>query len=272
MPTPEETTRRDVVVERAAAGRPHRGKVMAVVFPHADDFPIFAGGTIAKLLSEGYTGYMIRSTNDEKDSLRCSIGETIRRNEKETREIAAALGIQKVYDLNYRNHYLDTVPASELRHRLILLFRFLKVDTVISFDPWGHYEENPDHTVTGQAVEAACWMAGGRLDLPELLDLGISPKAVTERYYVARGPSLINRVVDIGGQIEIKRQATLRARTQIENMKASMGRQGMAIARFVDASFIRAAAEVGQPYGLSYAEQFHYVGPGMPIGAGRTLP
>ena len=37
----------------------------------------------------------------------------------------------------------------------------LKIDTVITFNPWGHGEENPDHYVTGQAVEAAKWMAGG---------------------------------------------------------------------------------------------------------------
>jgi hypothetical protein len=42
-------------------------------------------------------------------------------------------------------------------------FRLLKVDTVFSYDPWGHYEENPDHYVTAQAVEglagcpAAIW-------------------------------------------------------------------------------------------------------------------
>jgi hypothetical protein len=45
------------VIERAAAGAPHRDKVLALITPHLDDGPIFASGTIAKLLSEGYTGY-----------------------------------------------------------------------------------------------------------------------------------------------------------------------------------------------------------------------
>ena len=45
----------------------------------------------------------------------------------------------------------------------------LKVDTVFSYDPWGHYEENPDHYVTAQAVEAACWMSGGKLGFARAL-------------------------------------------------------------------------------------------------------
>ena len=62
-------------------------------------------------------------------------------------------------------------PApSALRPRLIFLFRLLKVDTVISYDSWAHYEENPDHYVTASAVEAACWMSGMSKDYPEHLD------------------------------------------------------------------------------------------------------
>jgi hypothetical protein len=42
-------------VERTASGRPHAGKVLAAIQPHTDDIPIFAGGTVAKLVGEGYT-------------------------------------------------------------------------------------------------------------------------------------------------------------------------------------------------------------------------
>ena len=60
-------------------------------------------------------------------------------------------------------------PRTELRGRLILLFRLLKVDTVIGFDAYGRNEPNPDHYVTAQVADAACWMAGMGLDLPEQL-------------------------------------------------------------------------------------------------------
>ena len=39
--------------------------MLALVTPHLDDGPMFAGGTLAKLLSEGY---FIRASNDETRS------------------------------------------------------------------------------------------------------------------------------------------------------------------------------------------------------------
>ena len=61
-------TESEPLIERATSGLPHRGKVLALITPHLDDGPIFAGGTVAKLLGEGYTGFFIRTSNDEKDS------------------------------------------------------------------------------------------------------------------------------------------------------------------------------------------------------------
>jgi len=55
----------DLVVEKFQSGLPHKGKVLAAIQPHCDDIPIFAGGTVAKLIREGYTGYLIRTTNDD---------------------------------------------------------------------------------------------------------------------------------------------------------------------------------------------------------------
>ena len=94
---------------------------------------------------------------------------------------------------------MDEVSIQEIKARLIFLFRLLKVDTLICYDPWGHYEENPDHYVTARAVEAARWMAAGRRDYPEHLEAGLEPHAVQERYYFARGPNssiglLISRI------------------------------------------------------------------------------
>src|ERR1035441_6091268 len=72
-----QTAATDVTLERATSGTPRKGKVLALIAPHLDDGPIFAGGTIAKLLREGATGYFIRTSNDEKDSFNLSLGETV---------------------------------------------------------------------------------------------------------------------------------------------------------------------------------------------------
>ncbi len=265
-----------VVIERPNANQPHRGKVLALITPHLDDGPIFAGGTVAKLLSEGYTGYFIRTSNDEKDSYHLSLGETVLANERDTAKLVNTIGFKKSYDLGYRNHRLDDVSRTELRGRLIFLFRLLKVDTVFSYDPWGHYEENPDHYVTAQAVEAACWMAGGLLDFPEQYEVGLKPQSVTEKYYFARGPQLVNRVVDIESFLPQKIAAIESCETMIVHMvkdlNDSLAQRGMrvpglsgnldaATKEFIQAAFVTRDRTTGGKYGLQYAEEFHYIGP-----------
>jgi LmbE family N-acetylglucosaminyl deacetylase len=266
-----------ITIERAVQGTPHAGKVLALITPHLDDGPIFAFGTIAKLLREGYTGYFIRTSNDEKDSFDLSIGETVLANERDSRAFVKVTGLKNVYDLGYRNHRMDDISRIEMRARLIFLFRLLRVDTIFSYDPWDHYEENPDHYVTAQSVEAACWMAGGGRDFPEHFEAGLKPHAVSEKYYFARGPQqLVNRVVDIGPTLDAKRAAIRACRTMVLHMvkdvNASLaakklklpefsGDENKAIDEYIKVVFERRDAETGQAHGLQYAEQFHHIAP-----------
>ena len=265
-----------VMIERPATGKPHAGKVLATIAPHSDDHSILPGGTILKLIEEGYTGYLIRTSNDEKDSFDLTLGQTVAANERDNEAMARLLGIKQVFDLGYRNHRMDDDSRVEMRARLIFLFRLLKVDTIFSYDPWGHYEENPDHYVTAQCVEAACWMAGGHLDFPEHFAAGLKPHAVSEKYYYARGPQAVNRVVDISQVIDKKLAAIRANRTMIGNMvrefRASLaakklklpeleGDDEAAIRAFVELRFRQTAARRGREHGLEYAEQFHYIGP-----------
>ena len=54
-----------LVVERRQEGKPRAGQVVVAIQPHSDDIPLFAAGTVFKLLDEGATGYVIRVTNDD---------------------------------------------------------------------------------------------------------------------------------------------------------------------------------------------------------------
>jgi LmbE family N-acetylglucosaminyl deacetylase len=266
-----------LVVERSVAGRPHAGKVLLAIQPHADDIPLFAAGTVAKLLDEGYTGHLVRVTNDDMAGPG-TIGETVLANKKDNDQVARVLGLKQVFNLNYSNHWMDGVSKPELRLRFIYLIRLLKVDTVVSYDPWGHYEENPDHYVTAQCVEAACWMAGGGKDYPEHFAGGLEPHAVREKYYFARGPQLINRVVDIGATIDRKVEANLANLAQGpagragERLRASLAERRLKLPalgdddatanrQYVREFVLRANRELGRKHGLEYAEAFHYVGP-----------
>ena len=266
----------DVVIERAASGKPHKGKVLAVVVPHSDDCPIFAGGTVAKLIEEGYSGYLIRLTNDDHDSCELPSGETMAMTEKEAREMAGVLGITKVYDLNYRNHYLDQVPPTEIRARLVYLYRLLRVDTILTFDPDGLFETNPEHTYTGKLAEYCCYLSGNYLDLPEHYDAGLEPHGVSEKYYWARNSPKINRVVDISGTIDKKLRAVCENKTQVLNMvkrlRTNLAKQGKTLpflerddaeaARgFADICYGQLARNVGKAFDLEYAAGFRHVGP-----------
>ena len=103
---PEYTAHGGLVIERAASGKPHAGKVLAAIQPHSDDIPLFAAGTVAKLLAEGYTGHLIRVTNDDSAGPG-TVGTTVLANEKDNDAVARALGLASVFNLNYPNHNMD---------------------------------------------------------------------------------------------------------------------------------------------------------------------
>ena len=268
------------VLERPQSGTPHKGKVLAAIQPHSDDIALCCAGTVAKLIQEGYTGYMIRGTNDDMgDDIGepGSIGDHVLRNEREVAEQARVLGLERNIDLNYSNHRFSDIPRNEVICRLIFLIRALKVDTVFCYDPWAHDEENPDHYALAHCVEAACWMAGRVHDYPEQFLVGLQPRAVTAKYYYARHPD-ITRVVDISGTVEKKIDANIcnvakgPGGHHGSKLRAQLAKEGRRLPllgnddRTADRNYIRefllaGNRELGKTYGVEYAEAFHYIGP-----------
>ena len=273
----------ETFLERPISGQPHKGKVLLALQAHSDDIPLMAAGTVAKLIEEGYTGYLVRATNDDMGDAPAlgtpgTIGENVLGNERDTAEVARVLGCQRHFDLNYNNHRMAEVSLNELICRLIFLVRLLKVDTVIGWDPWAHDEENPDHYTVARAAEAACWMAGRAHDYPEQFAAGLEPKTVQDKYYFARRPE-ITRVVDISKQIEKKVEANranvakgpagrlgsrLRAELAKRNQRLPLlGDDDITADRNYIKEFVMAhSRELGRQYGVEYAEAFHYIEPG----------
>jgi LmbE family N-acetylglucosaminyl deacetylase len=291
LPGPEQqpVTAGGVFLERPLAGQPHQGKVLLALQAHSDDIALEASGTVAKLIEEGYTGYLVRATNDDMgDSPGLgtvgTIGENVLGNERDTARIAEILGCRRHFDLNYSNHRMADVSLNELICRLILIIRLVKADTVVCWDPWARDEENPDHYTLAKAVEAACWMAGRAHDYPEQLAAGLEPKEVQDKYYFARRPE-ISRVVDISKQIDKKVEVNranvakgpgghlgsrLRAELAKRNQRLPLLGDDDATA---DRNYIRefvmtSSRELGRQYGVEYAEAFHYIAPGA-AGADR---
>lgn len=265
-------------IERPASGKPHRGRVLAAIQPHCDDIPIFAGGTVLKLLDEGYTGYLITMSNDSMAGRGASIGEIVASNERDSREVARRLGLKEAFFLNYPNHNMDGWPILEMRARLVFLFRLLQVDTVLVYDPSSLYERNPDHYVTARAVESACWMASSEWDYPEHFRAGLKPHGPREKYYYARGPQLVNRIVDIRPYVDQKVWANLANVTQgpagsqgakLRRALADRGRKLPLLGdddetanRAYTKQFVLGRDRLrGEAHGLAYAEYFHYIPP-----------
>jgi LmbE family N-acetylglucosaminyl deacetylase len=275
----------ELVIEREQSGRPHAGKVLAAIQPHSDDIPLFAGGLVAKLIREGYKGYLIRTTNDDAAGSGKTRGEVVLNNERDNNAVAEALGLEKVYDLSYRNHNLHEVNMQEITARFVFLIRMLKIDTIISYDPWVPYDNNPDHYITARAVEAAYTSA---LDYPEQLDV-VEPHGISERYYYTRrGPQFINRIVEITSHVDTKVRANMANVTQGpgghsgSQLRKRLAEKGLKLPilgdddQTADFNYIKHVVldldseslrlspsdrEVGKPFGLEWAERYHYRGP-----------
>ena len=270
----------EVVIERAVPGKPHKGKVLLAIQAHSDDIPLFAGGTVAKLMDEGYTGYLLRTSDD-------SSGDALG-NKLDNQKIAKYYKMGKAYDFLYPHHQMDAIQIQDMKARLIFLFRLLKVDTIVTWDPWEHYEENPDHIATAHAVEAARWMAGMATDYPEHLDAGLKPHAPTERYYFSREPQRVNRIVDISKYINNKVEVNMlnitkgpAGQNDGKKLKERLAKEGKKLPilgdtdQSADFNYVRdfvfdidsrrlnysqiSNRELGKKYGLEWAERFHYI-------------
>jgi LmbE family N-acetylglucosaminyl deacetylase len=267
-----------IVIDRPKSGKPHRGRMLAAIQPHCDDIPIFAGGTVLKLIDEGYRGVLITLSNDSMAGTGSSIGDIVLKNERDTVKVAERLGLEKSYFLNYPNHNMDAWPIIEIRARLIFLFRLLKIDTVLVYDPSALYERNPDHYTTARAVESACWMAASEWDYPEHFEAGLKTQTVREKYYFARGPQIVNRVVDIAPYFDKKIYANLANVTQgpagnlgaeLRKKLAAQGKRLPLLGNDDDTAnrqytrhFALARDRArGLAHGLQYAEYFHHIGP-----------
>jgi LmbE family N-acetylglucosaminyl deacetylase len=255
---------------------------LLAVQAHSDDIPLTAAGTVAKLVKEGYTGYLIRATNDDMGDAPGlgtpgTIGDNVLGNERDNDEVARILGLKQVFNLNYGNHRMGDVSQNELQCRLIFLIRLLKADTVVCWDPWAHDEENPDHAMIARGIEAACWMAGRAHDYPEQFAAGLRPHAVQEKYYYARRPE-ITRVVDISAFVDQKIEANrankakgpaghhgarLRAELARKNQRLPLLGDDDATAdrNYIKEFVLARNRELGRKYGVEYAEVFHYIGP-----------
>lgn len=192
-------------------------KTAMIISPHADDAAAFCGATLAKLSAQGWRLILVRVTDDQKDSLGFSIEETIEINTREMHAAAKILGIHEIIELGFVTDSLADVPLGNLRERFVYLFRKHQPYAVFSFDPFGLYEGNQDHTRVAQAVEEALWVACFDKHYSEHFAAGLEPFSVCERWYFARQLPEINHFEDVTETMEKKIMALCAHREMMRN-------------------------------------------------------
>jgi LmbE family N-acetylglucosaminyl deacetylase len=260
-------------VEKFLPGQPHKGKVFVAVHAHLPDVPYFAGGLCAKLIAEGYTGYLVRTTNDEHSG-----GDTNARNilsnEREHGKMAATLGFKDVFELYYRNNRMEEISKAELRGRLLLIYRMVNANTVITLNP--DSQPDTDRHITARAAADAASLCPLANEHWEHLEAGFAPRRIQERYFMcASAEQAFNRVVDIGPHIEKKIAAIAECKSQGggklgSELRARLAGEGKRLPilgtddRTADREYIRhflldEYRAFAKPHDLQFAERFTYI-------------
>ncbi len=216
-----------------------------VIGAHPDDNEFGAGGTVAKLASEGWDVTFVICTNGNKGSHDPDIS-TYRLSElreAEQRAAAAALGVNRVIFLRNNDGELEPTPA--LRSEIALYIRHFKPHYVFTHDPWKHYMLHPDHRAVGFATIEGIVSARDHLFMPGLGQIGIGvwrPRALF--LWMAEQP---DHVEDISETLDAKLAALREHHSQLDRAEGWEERVR------------KRAAELGQPAGYAAGEAFRKI-------------
>lgn len=241
---------------------------------HADDAEFFAGGTIARFVSEGMDVYEVITTNNERGSFELDSVTLVRQSrEVEAKKAAQVLGKKGVFFLEYPDGFLADYPINELREKFIKFIRKLRPKIVLTFDPWAKNEPHPDHRMVSVAAMEAVSFANMPLFHAEHKKEGLTPHLVVETYYFAKDSSNANKVIDITEFIDKKVEAlcahdsqmklfiddirlTLEATGENPQMLAVLDRDNYR--PLLELAIKAWAQNVGAKSNVQYGEEFRY--------------
>jgi LmbE family N-acetylglucosaminyl deacetylase len=245
-----------------------------VLVAHADDMEFMAGGTIAKMAGLGYEVREVIATNNERGTLHpeWSAAHTAEARREEARAGAKVLGVNPdVEFLGYEDGRLSETPLNELRERCMRAIRRHKPDIVFTWDPHAPYEEHQDHRAIAWAATEAAAFSHFPLYHPEHRDEGLTPHYVGEKYWFAKVPRDVNKVVDVSACIDRKVEALCAHECQMEmtvmDLQLQLAASGLRIPILaaadpknyrpvIEAQIKAWAASVGRRAGFEYGEEF----------------
>ncbi len=220
---------------------------LLVVGAHPDDPEFGSGGTVAAFTAAGQEVHYIVCTDGSKGSKDRTVNphDLVRRRQEEQRGAAAELGVASVSFLEQIDGELEN--NRPVRLPIARAIRTLRPHVLITHDAWRPWQLHPDHRATGLAVTDAFIAARDHLYLPELLREGLEPWPVPELWLW--GSLQPDHWVDITPTIDRKLAALRHHASQISNFDA------------LEERLRRAAREIGEPQGLTYAEAFKRLTP-----------
>jgi LmbE family N-acetylglucosaminyl deacetylase len=220
---------------------------LLVVGAHPDDPEFGSGGTIAAFTAAGQEVHYIVCTDGSKGSKDRAVNphDLVRRRQEEQRGAAAELGVASVSFLEQIDGELEN--NRPVRLPIARAIRTLRPHVLITHDAWRPWQLHPDHRATGLAVTDAFIAARDHLYLPELLREGLEPWPVPELWLW--GSLQPDHWVDITSVIDRKLAALRHHASQISSFEALQER------------LRKAAGEIGEPQGLTYAEAFKRLTP-----------
>lgn len=161
---------------------------LMTIFAHPDDETFGAAGTMARATANGHPVAIVSATRGEAGEVAhpsLATPETLGQvREQELRNAAAAVGVDRVYFLDYLDGRLPEANVEEAVGRIVALIRGFRPDVVVTFPAnggYGHVDHMAIHRLTLAAIAAAA-----RADrYPEQLASGLAPHRVRKVYYSA---------------------------------------------------------------------------------------
>jgi len=242
--------------------------------PHPDDAEFYAGGTLAKLISEGARLTIVTVTDGNKGSYEHDTTSLVSLRRQEARDAAAVLGAEPPILLGHVDFELDRLPAGFLRQQFVRLIRQHQPDVVFAEDAYSPSEIHPDHRAVAQAVAEALNYAALPLLYPEHLEEGLKPYFVPEKYFFANDSNNANKIIDITAFFAKKMAALAAHKTQIQFLVEDIMLQARVAGLDLNSVLGDAAsdplvsmtlymqaeaAEIGRKGGVALGEAFRYV-------------
>jgi LmbE family N-acetylglucosaminyl deacetylase len=119
----------------------------------------------------------------------------------------------------------------------------------MTWNPWGHYDRNPDHRKVARAAGEAAWMAGLSNVHPEHLALGLAPHRVPHVYYAQRHDYGRGHVPNVAIQV---------GPDQVRRAEAAYHAHKNVRANDPPDFMHKALREIGARHGVEFAEEFHH--------------